>query len=237
MNAIHLTDFEGLTQSIEDSNFFRSLTNDSSFVEQVEQQICIQPVTHILDNTVQLIDNGVQIVQDNVQVLDNNVQIIDNTGHILDENVQIVDSSGKIVENERQLVNNSIQLLNNNMQIVTSDGQILDNNIHIVDNNVKIVNGDVQIINKNIHVDNNMGSDVKMDVGLNDTEPKGLVNFIYEVVYPEQLNLKVSLNLINYNLMNHKSFEVSCKTHKFRYTDYCIILEHIFFQFFLYKYC
>lgn len=203
-----LTDLEEITQAIENGHLYQYITTeDSQLVEEAEHEMYItQPLTQIIDNNVQIINNGIQILDETNQVVDSNLQVgldngldvqvvasdspIMNEQHI--DNMQIVNNSYQIIENSSGPVENGVQILTSNGHILSNEGQIIEN-LSILDKNVKILDTKNQIINKNIQkFDNNIKSSIKMETDLNETETKGgVINFIYQVVYPEQLNLQV----------------------------------------------
>lgn len=196
---MHLTDFEGIAQSIENAHLYQYVTNGSPSLELIDHPVYIQPLTHVLDGNVQIIDNAVQIVNEREENLSS-------TQQILDHSIQVIETNETVSNNKRQVVDNGVQVTSNNchiidkcpivdsnVRIVTSNGQLLRNegqiikNIQIADNSLKIIDKNVQVAGSNIE------NSIKMETDLNEMETKGVVNFIYEVVYPEQLNLKVCL--------------------------------------------
>lgn len=178
VNAIHLTDLDGITQSAEDSKLFQYFGND-----QIEQTMCVEPVPQLIDNSV-LMDNNVRIVDDTVQILGDGVQIVDNY-------LQVIDTSGKVFDK--------------NIQIVNSTGHIIDGNAHVINEKRNVVDSNYQILNvgqtfnkqllqtnqKKTKFATVANNNVKMDVETSDVDCKEVINVLYEVVYPEQLNLKV----------------------------------------------
>lgn len=204
VNAIHLTDFEGIAQSIENAHLYQYVTNGAPTLESIDHPMYIQPLTHVIDGNVQIIDNAVQIV-------DETEQNHDGTHHIIDHSIQVIETNGAVLSNKRQVVDNAVQvtssnchiidkqpIVDSNIRIITSNEQLLRNdgqiikNLQLADSNIEILNSNGQIIDKNVQVaDNNIEKSIKMETDLNEMETKGVVNFIYEVVYPEQLNLKV----------------------------------------------
>lgn len=204
-----LTDLEEITQAIENGQLYQYITtDDSQLVEEAEQEMYItQPLTQIIDNNVQIINNGIQILDETNQVVDSNlqigldngldVQVVASNSTIFNEqqidNMQIVNNRYQIIDNSSGPVENGVQILTSNGQILSNQGQVIEN-LRILDKNVKISNIKNQTISKNVQkFDNNIKSSIKMETDLNETETKGgVINFIYQVVYPEQLNLQVS---------------------------------------------
>lgn len=223
VNAMHLTDFEGIAQSIENAHLYQYVTNGNPSLELTDHPMYIQPLTHVLDGNVQIIDNAVQIVDETEQNLGSTQQIVDHSIQVIETNGTVLNNKRQGVDNEVQVTSSSCHILNklpivdSNVRIVTSNGQLLRNegqimkNIQIADNSIKILNSNGQLIDKNVQIaDSNMENSIKMETDLNEMETKGVVNFIYEVVYPEQLNLKVCLifdnNLEYFKLNTNDSF-------------------------------